>query len=80
MYLLIVCYLMSSGKYFKHIQNENKINNIMKLNMKEKYDNQVKGHRLPLGKYGELGMSPVDLWVESWKQSSKPYISKFYIC
>jgi hypothetical protein len=42
---------MSSGKYFKYIQNENKINNIIKQNMKEKYDNQVKGHRLPLGKY-----------------------------
>ena len=51
MYLLIVCCLMSSGKYFKYIQNENKINNIIKQNMKEKYDNQVKGHRLPLGNY-----------------------------
>ena len=48
-YLLIVCCLMCSGKYFKQIQNENKINNIIKLNMKEKYDNQVKGHRLPPG-------------------------------
>ena len=48
-YLLIVCRLMCSRKYFKQIQNENKINNIIKLNMKEKYDNQVKGHRLPPG-------------------------------
>ena len=46
---LIVCCLMCSGKYFKHIQNENKINNIIKLNMKEKYDNQVTGHQLPPG-------------------------------
>ena len=52
---------MRSGKYFKQIQNENKINNIIKLNMKEKYDNQVKGHRLPLEKYEKLGMRPVAL-------------------
>jgi hypothetical protein len=38
-------------KYFKYIQHENKINNIIKQKMKEKYDNQVKGHRLPQGKY-----------------------------
>jgi hypothetical protein len=36
-------------KIIKQIQNESKINNIIKLNMKEKYDNQVKGHRLPPG-------------------------------
>ena len=52
---------MCSGKYFKQIQNENKINNIIKLNIKEKYDNQVKGHQLPLGKYEKLGMRPVAL-------------------
>jgi mRNA-degrading endonuclease YafQ of YafQ-DinJ toxin-antitoxin module len=65
---------MSSGKYFKHIQNESKINQIIKLSMKEKYDNQVKDHRLPLGKYGALRLTFVVMCVEFWKQSSNPYI------
>jgi hypothetical protein len=61
MYLLIVYCLMSSGKYFKYIQNENKINNIIKLNMKEKYDNQVTGHRLH------------QVWLTLWY--AKPFLA-----